>query len=174
MSICFRLLLTFIYIYMYICLDKLGVCTMLLGSNTLLICMSPVCLNCMYVRVICSIRSVKILYTCLYWYVYYVILPLGDTHVSYLVEKFGTMHVFCIVNLQFVLYGWTHLSTCIYLVWLDTLLVLKGWTIMLNCMYPVWLFIQVCNLSYMVGHMFGNMLHVICPIWLDTFFYMFM
>ena len=24
---------------------------------------------------------------------------------------------------------------------------------MLNCMYPVWLYIQVCNLSYMVGQL---------------------
>ena len=76
------LLLTFfyIYMYMYICLGKLGVCTVLLGSNTLLICMFPVCLDCMYVRVICSIWSVKIFYTCLYWnvyFVYYIIWPLG-------------------------------------------------------------------------------------------------
>ena len=70
-------------------------------------------------------------------------------------ENFGTMHVFCIIDLQSVLYGWTRVSTCIYRVRLATLLVLNGWTIMLTCMFPVWLYIQVCNLSYMVGQLCG-------------------
>ena len=73
---------------MYICLGKLGVCTVLLGSNILSICMFPVWL-----------------------YVWYHACVL---YLSYMVRHIYTVWL----DTLFVLHGRTIMLTCMYPVWL--------------------------------------------------------